>query len=480
MSDPTHTAPATPGSAPEDEPRAHDPVAVALGNASLLGVGYLIARRPGLAVVALAVTITLVSRLVSTADVSYEIAVLVWWAAVVAHGWFLARGGGGRGARHGLRLAALAVTLPVLLAVGLLRYDAAAVGRSVTEARERGDCAGVLSAQDEVWFGHRVADAPLTARGDDVVRACDRLRSARTELTTALGGDTEALEDGFGTLASVLSEPGNGKAVEATLSGFLDRLETKNPCGTVAVVDWLQDRVPSHDVLDRSAGAAERVAPDALAGCGDALMEDSSFENARSQYQRLLDRYPDDDLADKARSGVRKATQNIELAHVRFLLAPGTGGRPEYCSDPAKYSGAKAFGKGTNRALFYAYDQYADDYSEQLPGAWRADGPTDAVLVVCMGEDTFGSAVRTCPYQGTSSGSTSNVTFYKIELPVKVYELRTGKLVMNRKIQIDGASCPGSITYYSSGDHDPGPPSTRYVEESKSDVKDAFRSLVVR
>jgi hypothetical protein len=425
----------------------------------------------------------------ATADASYEIAVLVWWAVAVAHGWWLARRGGGRvggaetGARitrHGRRLAALVVTLPVLLTVGLLRYDASTIGRSVTEARERGDCARVLSAQDQVWFGHRVADAPLTARGDEVVRACDRLDSARIELATALGGDTRALKQAFGTLASVLSEPGNGKVVVVTLNGFLDRLETRNPCGTVAVVDWLQDRKPSHDLLDRSAGAAERVAPAALAGCGDALMEDSTFENARSQYQRLLDRYPDDDLAGKARGGVRKATQNIELANVRTLLAPGTDGPPEYCSHPAKYSGAKALGKGTNRALYYTHDEYGEDYSDRLPGSWRADGPTDAVLVVCMGEEGLGSAVETCPYEGTSSGSTSNVSFHKIELPVKVYELRTGKLVMNRKIQISGTSCPAVITYYSYGDHDPGPPSSRYVEESKSDVRNAFRPLVVR
>ncbi|MFC5212764.1 hypothetical protein [Streptomyces coerulescens] len=480
MSDPSYAAPAPPGSASDREPPVHDPLAVALGNASLLGVGYLMMRRRGLALVAVVVPITLVTRAVSTAEEAYEIGLVVWWAAAVGHGWFLARRSGDRATRRGPRLAALGVTLAVLVPLGLLRHDASTIAHRVTEARERGDCEGVSSAQDEVWLGHRIADAPLSARGDEAVRTCDRLRSAHGELTTALDGDTRALADGFGTLASVLSRPGNDKTVEATLNGFLGRLRTRNPCGTVAVVDWLRSRGPSHDLLDRSAAEADRAAPAALAGCGDALMEDSSWENARSQYRRLLARYPDDDLADKARSGVRKATRNIELAEVRTLLAPGTDGPPEYCTHPAKYSGAKPYRKGTNRALFYTHDAYAEDYADRLPGSWRADGPTDAVLIVCMGEDAYGSAVETCPYEGTGSGSTSSVTFYRIELPVKVYELRTGKLLMNRKIQIGGTSCPGILTYYSYGDHDPGPPSSQYVDEGKSDVKDAFRPLVVR
>ncbi|MGW0824432.1 tetratricopeptide repeat protein [Streptomyces sp. NPDC002845] len=479
MNDPTYAAPVMPNSAP-DEVRAHDPMAVALGNASLLGVGYLMLRRRRLALAAVAGTAVLVSRLVATASSSYEVAVLLWWAAVVAHGWFLARGGGGRGTVRGRRLVALGITLPVLLAVGLTRFDASRIGRSVTEARESGDCARVSSAQDRVWFGHRIADAPLTARGDEAVEACDRLQTARTGLTTALTGDTDALEDGFGTLASVLAEPGNEKTVEATLNGFLGSLPAKDPCDTVAVTDWLRDRKRSHDVLDRSADTAARTAPAALVGCGEELMADSRWKDARTHYEQLLDQYPGDDLAGKARKGARKATLSIELAGVRSLLTERTDAQPEYCSSPAKYSGAKPLGKGTNRALFYPDGEYDIDHSEKLPGSWKADGPTDAVLVVCMGETRFGSSVETCPYRDRDSGSLVSVTFYKVAIPVKVYELRTGKLVANRTIQINGTSCPAVITYYTYGDVAPSATRGEYVEESKSDVKSAFRPLVVR
>ncbi|GAA4058652.1 hypothetical protein [Streptomyces shaanxiensis] len=480
MNDPTRAVPDMPNY-PPDEVRVNDPFAVALGNASLLGVGYLMLRRRPLALAAVVVSVVLVSRLVSTADSAYEVAVLVWWVAVVGHGWFLARrgggGGGGRGSARGRRLVALGVTLPVLLAVGLLRFDASRIGQSVTDARERGDCAGVLSAQDEVWFGHRIADAPLSARGDDVVRACDRLRTARTDLATALSGDTDALKQGFGTLASVLAEPGNEKTVETTLDGFLRGLPTKDSCETVTVTDWLHDRRRSDDVLDRSAGTAERTAPGALVGCGDDLMADDSWEQARTHYQQLLDRYPDDELADRARKGARKATLSIELANVRNLLSGGTDTQPEYCSHPAKYSGAKPVGKGTNRALFYASDEYsiASDYPKRFPGSWKAGDADDAVLVVCMGEETHGPSVETCPYESESSGALSYVSFHKIEIPVKVYEMRTGKLIADRTVRIGGTSCPS--VFYAEAGSDPGP---RYVDASKSDVNAAFRPLVVR
>ncbi|WP_107049924.1 tetratricopeptide repeat protein [Streptomyces bicolor] len=476
MNDHTQAVPAMPTSAP-DTVRAHDPLAVALGNASLLGVGYLMLRRLRLALAAVVVTVVLVSRLVATADAAYEVAVLVWWVAVVGHGWFLARRGGGRGPARGRRLVALGVTLPVLLTVGLLRFDAARIGQSVTDARERGDCAGVLSAQDEVWFGHRVADAPLSARGDDVVRACDRLRTARAELATALAGDTEALKRGFGTLASVLAEPGNAKTVETTLDGFLRGLPTKDPCETVTVTDWLHGRVRSDDVLDRSADTVERTAPAALVGCGDDLMANDSWEPARTHYEQLLDRYPDHELADRARKGARKATLSIELANVRNLLSAEADTQPEYCTHPAKYSGAKPVGKGTNRALFYAADGYsiAADYPKRFPGSWKAGDAADATLVVCMGEERFGPSVETCPYESRSSGTLSYVSFHKIEIPVKVYELRTGKVVADRTLQIGGTSCP-SVVYAEEGTS-PGP---MFVKASKSAVSAAFRPLVVR
>ncbi|MEV7991969.1 tetratricopeptide repeat protein [Streptomyces sp. NPDC086077] len=480
MDEPTHTMPFAPPPEPPrppgpPRPQHHDPLAAALGNASLLGVGYWLLGRRALAALALLGTAVLVSVLASTAAWGYEIAALVWWVAVVAHGWFLASRGTPRVASRGQRLIALCVTVPVLLAVGLLRYDAVRIGQDVTEARDKGDCAGVFRAQDEVWAGHRVAGAPVSARGDEVVEDCRNLGTAEVLLDRGLGNDTDALEQGFGILTSVLREPGNERTVRAVLDGFLDGLPTDNPCGTVGVTDWLRDREPTRDQLDRSAGTASRVAPAALVACGDSLMQGGDWQAAKAQYRQLLDEYPDDSLGSRARTGVTKATQAIELDNVRSLLSGTEDEQPEYCSQPAKYSAAKPMGKGTNRALYFGNTEYTN----QLPGNWKATDAARAAAVVCVGEPEFGTSVQTCPYQGRNSGAITYVTFHKIAIPVRVYEVRTGKLVSRRTVQISGSSCPAVLSYFSYGDDDT-PPRDRYVTDSRSDVRNAFRPLTNR
>lgn len=471
-----HSTQAVPEPAPVA--RSHDPLAVALANASLLGAGYLIMGRHRLTVVTWLVTVVLAALLVSVArSVWVEVVVLLWWVVLIAHGWFLAGGRIQRVAVRRQRLVALGVTVPVLLAVGLLRFDAAKIERTVTEARHSGDCAQALIALDRVWLGHRVADAPLTARGERTVQACQRLQETQDELTTALNGDTDALKAGFDGLASVLAElPGHEKMVDVVLDGFLGGLPARSPCHTVAITDWLRQRQASDNALDRSVDAVARTAPAALVGCGDDLMAAEDWETARRRYQQLLDHYPDDELMAQAQEGVTLATQAIELANVRSLLEGPTDTQPEYCSTPAKYSGAAPYRTGTNRALFYGNDEYTN----RLPDQWRATDAAEAVLVVCADEDDNGTAVETCPYENKlSSLFPTDVTFHKIAIPVKAYELRTGKLVADRKVEIRGESCPDvlSYTYYSV---DIGPPSDVYVDASNADVRDAFRSLINR
>jgi hypothetical protein len=70
------------------------------------------------------------------------------------------------------------------------------------------------------------------------------------------------------------------------------------------------------------------------------------------------------------------------------------------------------------------------------------------------------------------------VTFRKIEIPVKAYELRTGKLVVDGKVEISGTSCPEFVSYTQFGTVDPGPPSEMYVTASDADVRAGFASLI--
>jgi hypothetical protein len=460
--------------------RAHDPLAVAIGNASLLGAGYLLLGRRRLAAVTGLVTVVLGTFHTSIARSTWsEILVLLWWAALVGHGFILAdgRASGLRSPVRGQRLVALGVAAPVLLAVGLLRFDAAGIEGAVTDARRSGDCSAALTALDGVRLEHRVVDAPLTVRGERTAEACQRLQLGGANLTAASTGNTLALQAGFDVLAGILAElPGHEKMVDTVLGGFLERLPAAQPCQLATLTDWLRQRPPDGTVLDRSADIVAPTAPAALTGCGDELMAAEDWPQARDRYQQLLDQYPGDALAATASAGVERATVAIELVNVRGLLSGPTSTQPGYCSTPARYRAATPYRRGNNRAMIYGND----DYAKRLPASWRATDAAEAVLVVCAGEETYGAAVRTCPYENKRFPEfPTYVTFHKVAIPVKVYELRTGKLVANTKVQIGGASCPRILTYttyYS----DFGPPSQVYVAASDADVRAGFRALLNR
>ncbi|MER6150968.1 DUF3824 domain-containing protein [Streptomyces hirsutus] len=449
------------------DPAQHDPLAVALGNASLLGVGYLLMRRPGLFWTAAVVTSVLVWTTVATAETWSEVLLLLWWAAVVAHGWLLARRRQGS-PRTTQRLVALGLSVAVLLGVGLLRFDAHGIEDDIARARADGDCGAVTEAQEQVWAGHRVAAAPVAARGDRAVDTCERLETAETRLAAGLNGDQDDLTSGFRLLASILEEDSrNDATVGTSLDRFLDGLPTDDACETVRITDWLNDREtePGQQVLDRSSKTADRLAPAALMGCGDALMSTQEWSQAESRYQRLLDEYPGDSREGQARKAIRKAVLALQLEEVQQLVREN-----RYCEAPAKYEGAPARRAGSGRSLFLG----DSEHSGKLPGAWRTTDAAKAALVVCVGQQGFGSAVRTCPYRSETSGQITDVTFRRVSLPVKVYALRTGKRVADRTVQISGSTCPSLFFTYGVI------PSNKYVTPSKSDIRKAFSSVLGR
>lgn len=500
-----------PPTGPEPAAGHHDPLAVALGNASLLGVGYVLLGRRWLAIGAGLVTAALVATLARVArSWWFEAVVLLWWAAVTVHGWRLAAGrlwgwpsasggvpdqqpaagrapggwlaSGGRPRRlagaRGERLIALGVTVPVLLTVGLLRVDASRIESNVAEARRAGDCGRALTLVDGLGAGHRVADAPLAARVEDTERACQLLRTATDDLTAGLTGDTAALRAGFDRLGTVLAElPGHQEMVRAALETFLDSLPTGDPCVTATITDWLGERPADGGVLDRVGEVAPWHAPPALVGCGDALIAAGDWPRARARYQQLLAQYPGHAYAGKARAGVDRASRAIELANVRELLETSSATtQPEYCDKPAPYRGAAPYRRGrVNRALLFG----DDEYTSKLPAGWRARGVADAVLVICVDEAEFGDRVRTCPYESELSVmGYQDVTFRKVAIPIRAYEVRTGRLVADTKLQISGKSCPRVLKYTTYLIGDLGPPSEVHVTPSTSNVRAAFRSLI--
>lgn len=455
-----------------------DPVAVALGNASLLGIGYLMLRRWALAGLTDLVTVVLLVLLATAwRAVWFEVVVALWWVALVAHGWYLARRRAVPVAARQQRLVAAYLAVPVLLAVVALRVDGYLVDSALADAKRAGDCGQAARAVDRVWFGLRFADAPLTVRTETTHRACDRLHTAAGQLGTSLAtGDTHQLAAGFAGLQKVLTGyPGHEPMVRAVLTDFLGVLPKADPCPAAAVTDWLRARHPNHTVLDTAAKTATRDAPPALLGCGDALVDQKSWPKALARYRQLIDQFPDSELVTKAHKGIRTATLGQQLSTVRSRLTGYAGELPKYCSDPAKYEAATPFRKSHNKSLLYGNSEYVD----KLPGSWSVSDAAQAALVVCVGDTKLGSRVQTCPYSKLDgSGSPVWVTFYKVAIPIRAYELRTGKLVVHRTLQIGGSSCPQILSYSYYGGYDTGPDRAQYVTPSKAGVRAAFRAAL--
>jgi hypothetical protein len=210
-------------------------------------------------------------------------------------------------------------------------------------------------------------------------------------------------------------------------------------------------------------------------------MATNDWTQARKRYQQLLDQYPDLDpglqLAAKAKAGVTKATRSIEFANVTELLQPlYSGAEPDYCAKPAPYSGATPYRRGgRNRALLFGN---SEDTSK-FPAGWRTYNVGNAVLVICAGDSDYGTAVQTCDYESKLSVyGYEAVTFHKIAIPIRAYELRTGRLVADTKVQISGSSCPATLEYTTYLTFDSGPPSDVYVTPHASNVRAAFDSLI--
>ncbi|MGZ0153305.1 hypothetical protein ACXJJ3_40010 [Kribbella sp. WER1] len=469
-----------PGPAPKlPDRRPRDPLAVALGNASLLGLGYFLIRRWVFAVAGLLGTALLVVLLCTQRKTGYEFALIAWGVLQVVHGWFLAQRHPVRAANLTKRLVALGVTLAVFAGVAFARYDAHRIDKDAVAARDAGDCPGVQAAQAKYNVAHRIGDAPRTVRVETDTKACDKIDAAAAVLRSARPeADTARLQIGFEMLAAVVAQPHQQATTRTALNEFLHGLPLKDACQTVTITEWLRGRAKAGNLLDEAKQIVPKIEPNALVGCGDAKLAKSDWTGARSTYALLVQRYPHAKQADRARAGLKKADYEIlqaqiqaELARVRGLVSSGG-----YCATPAKYSPAPKLRSGVNRAVF----EGGTNYTSKLPSQWKGTTADNAAMVICAGKDTQGSAVRTCDYTAPSAvGGRIAVTFHKISVPVQVYELRTGRLITRTAVQIDGSACPATI-YYTTFHGFGIPDQDQYVRATNATVQAAFRPLVVR
>ncbi|ADP84993.1 tetratricopeptide repeat protein [Pseudofrankia inefficax] len=459
-----------------------EPVAVALGNASLFGVGYLMLGRRGLAALTGLVTLVLLIILGTAArTLWFEIVVLLWWLTLVAHGWYLAGGWPPRRRRAGSRsrlVLGVAVFLPVLVAFALLRLHVASINDRVAAAVRSGDCRRATAALAGRWAGDYLADAPGAVRGAGTGRVCGSLGDTAGRLDAVVtNSDLSSLPPALTNLSAVLAAwPDHAPMVLRTLDDFLGRLPLSNPCDTVKVLDTLGAYSPRDAVRDQAGAAVPRLTPPALLGCGDREFGSKDWNGAKASYQRLLDDYPKSPLVPKAFGGLVAANRAIELDHVRAAL--GAGPDTSYCSNPVTWSGATPYrGASPNRAVLHGQNTYTN----QLPGDWLVDDVAKAPLVICVSPKEYGDLVESCDYDSdavTSVFGTRTVSFHKVAVPIRVVEVLTGHVVADLRVQVTGASCPSVIDYTTFGYFDTGPSPDMYVDVPDSDVSAAVRDAL--
>lgn len=472
----------------EETTTGGDAFVAAAGNASLLGIGYLLLGRRRIAVATGLVTILLLVLVLVTASLVLEILLVLWWAAMIVHGWRLARAGSSTAPGRRAQWIAVVPAVVVLLAFGLLRFDAGVRASAVDDARRGGDCPRAVSTQDDVWFGPRLANAPATARGDETAEICAQIASARADMDQVFSGNVTALGAAYDRLAGLAARhPDHEAMVAAAVDGFVTQLPARPACTMAAVADDLARRPPTQQPsIDRLRTATEPLHPAALLGCGDALFGQRDWTEANRRYQQLITEFPRDPLATRARTGAAAAVAGRERDEAAARL-------PQFCATPFAYRGAPPPGPGLNRVLLPS----ASPDLSRLPAEWRANDITQGALVICAGTRGRGSLVRTCPY--VYANRTFDVRFYRITVPLKVYDFHTGRLALDTRLEVSGTSCPPTVTYLLSP-FDPLPGSdpgvlgdldalgmgrnSRDVEVSDADVDSAVRSaltpLVVR
>ncbi len=495
-----------------------DPVAVALGNASLFGVGYFLLGRRVLGVLAALVSVVLLVVLGSAAGSGWVQWVLfAWWVAMIGHGWRAARRRPAA-TRTRQRIGAGVLAVGVLGAFVVVRVDVDGRADDMDAAHVHGDCGLALSVVDGVGFWQRIGDGPVADGMLDAAGACrvvqrargqartDRLLAAETMASYArlpearwtgahryredllldqAGDDLRAglttvteLENGFALLTRLRSKlPDRRKDVDAVLDEFIAGLRKNNACHTVEVIDWIAGQHADTTELDRARAVAVAFAPTALLSCADNRLAAGVPTVARTHYQRFVGTYPDDPGASRAKRGVTLATWAIQLNEVRALVQTTYEDQiPAYCKHPKPYGAAPRYtGHGTFRAMIFGQDTLRNN----LPPGWKSPDPKSAAIVICAGAAQLGEVTQTCPYTSSSGGGgVSYVSFHKKKVPVRVYEVRTGRRVLNRALQIGGSSCPQIIF-----EQTPGSglgPGSQYVSSSREDIRAAYRSLIVR
>ncbi|WP_152521269.1 hypothetical protein [Nocardiopsis ganjiahuensis] len=447
-----------------------------IGNATLLGIGYMLMRRPVLAIASLLGSIGLLALIaVYPYVLVWRVLLPVWWAAVVAHTWWSApqKDPVLRGVENSVwRKRVLAAACLILVLLAWVRFDSWAITRDAEVAHADGDCDRAVASLRWLGAAHGVVHSSVASRGEEEREACELLidaldtlgRPAAAEkleayldhpgslwdgagperagllLEAVMDSNDEVLEDDDPALATMedafaqlsvtlQSTPGQSERVGEVVESFLAALVEAPPCRTKEIDTWLFAQTWEEPELTEMVAPEADQVPIRMFGCADELGS-TSVEAAYAAYQEFLTVHPEHALATKA---------------AESLLSDGG-----YCEYPAAYPGAPAYEGGGPHAM-WTVGIDPDEYD--FPGSWQAETTDETVLVVCAEGPERGSLQQTCAYEPGESQLEPRgfveVDFYASEFTVEAYELRSGELVADYSAEV-GDPCPGVLEYGSS------------------------------
>ncbi len=486
-------------------PRPVDPIAAIAGNATALGLGYMLMRRRRLAATAIIGTALILSALAAAPDnLPWRLLFGLWWFMMCLHARHLTRGTRpGTGRRRDRLLALGAAGLALLVALGL-RTDAWLIVRGAENAHAAGDCVAAVDTLERFNAGHRIAFGAKVAEVEEQREACNLLLEARAEggeagaaimaaymneaaawdgagleraamlFDAALeGGDLDTtLKLGFGQLNDTLAtDPDQTGGVRETVEQLMTGLDTDAlPCDALAIDDWIQGQTWEVPELTEPVAAAAASVPLHLLGCARDRSTAGDLSGAQWAYQRFIAEYPDHADFQAATDELYEVDSRIEFENVQALLTA-----EEYCQAPAPWRGAPAFeGRGAHPMWMIGLDPNGYDF----PAEWTADSVRATELIVCVDGPERGEFLESCYYEGGISafGDYTEVSFYATRIKVKVFELRTGEQVDSYTKEFKGDPCPKTLEYeYYYADY--GPPSEVEAEVSDSQVRSAFDRL---
>jgi hypothetical protein len=488
-------------------PRPVDPIAAIAGNATALGLGYMLMRRRRLAAVAIIGTAFFLFALAANPDsLLWRFLFGFWWFLMCLHAWHLTRGARSEpptGRRRDRWIAVSGAGFVLFVVVGV-HADAWRIVRDAENAHAAGDCDAAVNTLARFNAGHAIAHGAKVAEVEQQRETCNLLIQARAQ-GGATGAATMAeymdragalwdgagieraamlfdaaiagrdLDDnlnlGFEQLNATLeTEPGQNERVRETVEQLITALDTDTqPCHAVTIDDWLRAQTwEAPELAEPIAAAAARV-PVHLLECARDRSTTENLSGAQEVYQRFIAEHPDHAEFQAATDELYAVESQIEFEHVQDLL-----NADEYCEAPAPWRGANAYGGAAPHPM-WVIGLSAHD----LPAEWTTSDVTTTEIVVCVDGPERGRFLESCYYEGGISAfqDYTEVSFYATRFKVKVFELRTGKQVDSYTEEFDGDPCPEFLEYTTYGGFDHGPPSEVEAEVSDADVRSVFERL---